>query len=110
MNQPSAQEDLAAVRKHVRQHIIIAIGLAIGTLTTLWTSQTNFGSFGLNIAITLAIAAVQAFLVAGFFMHLLSEKKMIYCFLVFTAIFFVVQMGITLWARHPGNVVHYQQN
>jgi len=102
------EQDLQDVKRHVQQHIIIAIAVAVGTLTTLWTSQTNFGSFSLNVAITLGIAAVQAFMVAGFFMHLLSEKKMIYCFLVFTAVFFVVMIGITFWARMPDNVVHYQ--
>jgi cytochrome c oxidase subunit IV len=104
----SPEQDLKDVKRHVQQHIIIAIGVALGTIMTIWTSQTNFGSFSLNVAITLGIAAVQAFMVAAFFMHLLSEKKMIYCFLVFTAVFFVVMIGITFWARMPDNVVHYQ--
>jgi caa(3)-type oxidase subunit IV len=104
----ASEQELQDVKKHVRQHVIIAIGLALGSLTTIWTSQTNFGSFSLNVAATLAIASVQAFLVAAFFMHLLSEKKVIYCFLVFTAIFFVAVIGVTFWARMPANVVHYQ--
>jgi len=108
MNQAS-EKDLQDVKRHVRQHLIIAVGLALGTLFTLWTSQTNFGSHSLNIAITLCVAAAQAFMVAGFFMHLLSEKKMIYCFLVFTAVFFVVMMAITVFAHMDTNVVHYQQ-
>lgn len=103
----TSEKDLQDVKRHVRQHVIIAIGIALGTIMTLWTSQTNFGSFGLNVGITLFIAAVQAFMVAGFFMHLLSEKKMIYCFLVFTAVFFVVMMGVTFWARMPENVVGF---
>ena len=104
----SSEQELNDVRKHVRQHIIIAIGVALGTIMTLWTSQTDFGSFSRNVAITLVIAAIQAFMVAAFFMHLLSEKKLIYCFLAFTAIFFIVMMGVTFWARMEGNVVHYQ--
>jgi cytochrome c oxidase subunit 4 len=107
MNKTSEQ-DLQDVKRHVRQHIMIAVGLALGTTMTLWTSQTNFGSFPLNVAATLGIAAVQAFLVAAYFMHLLSEKKVIYSFLVFTAVFFVVMIGITFWARLPSNVVHYK--
>ncbi|HWD21128.1 MAG TPA: cytochrome C oxidase subunit IV family protein [Verrucomicrobiae bacterium] len=102
------EKDLQDVKRHVRQHLIIAVGLAIGTLLTVWTSQTNFGSHALNIAITLAVASVQAFMVAGFFMHLLSEKKMIYCFLIFTAVFFIVMMFIFTWAHMPSNVVHYR--
>ena len=86
---------------------MIAVALAVGTIMTIWTSQTNFGSFGLNVAMTLGIASVQGFMVAGFFMHLLSEKKMIYLFLVFTAIFFAVMMVITFFARMPSNVIGY---
>lgn len=104
----TTEEDIQSVKKHVKQHVVIAVAIAIGTLTTLWSSQTNFGSFSLNVAITLLIAAVQAFMVAGFFMHLLSEKKMIYCFLVFTAVFFVVMMAVTFWARMPANVVGHE--
>lgn len=100
------QEDVQDVKKHVRQHLLIACGLAIGTLLTLWTSQTNFGSPGLHIIMTLGVAAVQAFLVAAFFMHLLSEKKMIYSFLVFTAVFFIAMLAITFWAHMPANVIH----
>ncbi len=108
MDKPSEQ-DLQDVKRHVQQHVMIAVGLALGSLMTIWTSQTDFHhGFSLNVAMTLAIAGVQAFLVAAYFMHLLSEKKVIYCFLVFTAVFFVVMIGVTFWARMPGNVVHYQ--
>ena len=104
----SSEQELQDVKKHVQQHVMIAVGLALGSIMTIWTSQTNFGSFSMNVAATLAIAGVQAFLVAAYFMHLLSEKKVIYCFLVFTAVFFTVMMGVTFWARMPANVVHYQ--
>jgi len=107
MNHSPTQEDQDTVKRHVRQHVMIAVGLAIGSITTLWTSQTHFGSFSVNVAMTLLVAGIQAFMVAAFFMHLLSEKKLIYCFLAFTAIFFVVMMGVTFWALLPGNVVHY---
>ena len=41
---------------------------------------------------------VNAFLVAGYLMHLLSEKKMIYTVLAFTVFFFAGLMGLTIWA------------
>jgi caa(3)-type oxidase subunit IV len=105
----SPEQEQQDVKRRVQRHIMIAVALAVGTLMTVWTSQTDFGGgFGLNVAITLAIAGAQAFMVAGFFMHLLSEKKMIYCFVVFTAVLFAVMMGVTIWARMPANVVHYK--
>jgi caa(3)-type oxidase subunit IV len=99
-------KDIADVKRHVRQHLIIAVGLVIGVVLTICFSRMNFGNHNINIAISLLIAAAQAFCIAGFFMHLMSEKKMIYSFLVFTAIFLVVQMGITIWSHLPDNVVH----
>lgn len=105
----ASEKDTEDVKRHVRQHILIAVALALGTITTIWTSQTHFlNSFALNVSLTLLIAAIQGFMVAGFYMHLLSEKKMIYCFLVFTAVFFVVMIGITFWARMPSNVVGHE--
>ena len=47
----------------------------------------------------LAIACCNAFVVAGFLMHLLSEKKMIYTLLAFTVFFFAGLMGLTLYAH-----------
>lgn len=108
MSSSTNHEDSKDVKKHVRQHIMIAVGLAVGSVMTVWTAETNFGSFPLNVGMTLGIAAVQAFMVAGFFMHLLSEKKMIYCFLAFTAFFFVLMIGVTFWARMPENIVHFK--
>ena len=46
----------------------------------------------------LAIACVNAFVVAGFLMHLISEKKMIYTVLAFTVFFFTGLIGLTVYA------------
>ncbi|HYR18978.1 MAG TPA: cytochrome C oxidase subunit IV family protein, partial [Myxococcales bacterium] len=42
------------------------------------------------IAVALVIATVKAALVAGVFMHLISEKKVIYAVLILTAAFFLL--------------------
>jgi cytochrome c oxidase subunit 4 len=44
----------------------------------------------LAIAVALVIASVKAGLVAGVFMHLISEKKVIYAVLILTAAFFLL--------------------
>jgi hypothetical protein len=52
---------------------------------------------------------VNAFLVAGYLMHLLSEKKMVYTVLIFTVIFFIGLMGLTMFAMNdfpPGTATH----
>jgi caa(3)-type oxidase subunit IV len=100
------EQEIEEVRRHVRRHKVIAVGLVAGTVLTIWASRMNLGNPSLSIGIAMGIASVQAFLIVGFFMNLISERKMILSVLVFTTVFFVAQMGVTLWARMPDNVVH----
>ena len=46
------------------------------------------------------MACVNAGLVAGYLMHLISERKLIYTVLAFTGIFFVGLMGLSILAAH----------
>jgi len=41
---------------------------------------------------------VNAFFVAGYLMHLLSEKKLVYPVLAFPVFFLIGLMGLTIWA------------
>ena len=75
-------------------------------MLTVWaaTLQFNKSHPAAGITIALIIASVKSFLVAGYFMHLISEKKVIYATLATTAFFFVALMALTLWSMHdfPG--------
>ena len=64
----------------------------------------------LTIVIALFIACVKAFLVAGYFMHLMSEKKMIYGILAATVFFFAGLMYLTIWSMDPHSIVHIQNH
>jgi len=83
---------------HVRRYLYVFYALLFGTLITVGASFIPFGSREINIAVALFIASGKAFLVAGYFMHLISERKMIYGILGFTVFFFVGLMGLTLWS------------
>jgi len=72
--------------------------LMVGTILTVGMYFVHFDSVPLTILIALTIASIKAFFVAGYFMHLISEKKMIYGILASTAFFFVGLMGLTVWA------------
>ena len=89
-----------SIKKAVRSYAVVGIALLFGTLFTVWASYINFGSPTINIVIALIIASVKAFLVAGFFMHLISERKAIYATLATTAFFFFALMALTLWSMH----------
>jgi len=85
------------ISAHVRTYLIIFGALLIGTVLTVAMYYVDFSSMALTVAVALFIASIKAFLVAGYFMHLLSEKKMVYGLLIISAIFFVALMGLTLW-------------
>lgn len=84
----------------IRGYLFVYLALLAGTLLTVWASFIHFGSREINIAVALVIACVKASLVAGYFMHLISEKKMIYSVLAFTAFFFAGLMFLTVFSLH----------
>jgi len=97
------------VAHHVRRYLLVFYALIAGTIFTVWASYIHFGSHEINIVVALVIACTKAFLVAGYFMHLVSERKMIYAVLGFTAFFFVGLMALTIWSYHdfpPLTILH----
>ncbi len=92
------------VRESVKKYLFVFYALGAGTIITVLASYVNFGSREINIAIALFIATIKASLVAGYFMHLISEKKLIYSLLTCTFFFFGAMMFIFVWGAHdfPG--------
>jgi caa(3)-type oxidase subunit IV len=52
------------------------------------------------IIVAMFIATVKGSLVASYFMHLISEKKLIYFTLLLTLVFFVALMALPLLSLH----------
>jgi cytochrome c oxidase subunit 4 len=98
------------VAKDVRRYLIVFIALLGGTLLTVTMYYVHLPSVALTIAIALLIATIKASLVAGFFMHLISERKAIYAILAATFIFFAGLMCLTVWSRDatPKGTVHWE--
>ncbi len=88
------------ISKHVRVYITVFVALLVGTMVTVALNYMHFDSVPLTIAIALFVAVIKASLVACYFMHLISERKMIYAILIFTAFFFTGLMFLTLWSMH----------
>ncbi len=91
-------EEQAHFTEHVRRYLYVFYALIFGTLITVAASYIPFGNHHLNIAVALFIACSKASLVAAFFMHLISERKMVYGLLVFTVFFFLGLMILTVSA------------
>ena len=90
---PHSSEDF---NQHVRRYLFVFYALLFGTIITVLASYIPWGNREINIAVALAIAIGKASLVACYFMHLISERKMVYGILAFTAFFFIGLMFLTL--------------
>jgi cytochrome c oxidase subunit 4 len=93
--------DSIAFKKHIRQYIWVFVALLVGTVLTVAVSYVHFGaedSHVGNVTVALIIATAKAALVAGFFMHLVSEKRSIYTMLATTGVFFVGLIVLTIFA------------
>ena len=89
------------VKKHVRVYITVFVSLLALTLVTVSVSYLHMSVVPAIIA-ALIIASVKGSLVAGYFMHLISEKKVIYAALILTGVFFLFLMFLPLLAISDG--------
>jgi cytochrome c oxidase subunit 4 len=96
------------VRKDLKRYITVFVLLLVGTVITVaawkWGGDVMHAigvhpTLTLTITIALIIAVVKAFLVAGYFMHLMSERKSIYSILAATVFFFAAMMYLIVWHR-----------
>ena len=93
--------DTADIDKHVRVYIIVFVALMALTLITVAVSYLDL-STPLAIAVAVLIATIKGSLVAGYFMHLVSEKKLIVAVLVLTAVFFVALLALPVLTTSNG--------
>ncbi|HKR65338.1 MAG TPA: cytochrome C oxidase subunit IV family protein [Thermoanaerobaculia bacterium] len=92
-----------AIRKEVRKYLIVLGCLAMLTLVTVWISHFHLPTWQ-AVTLALIVASVKGSLVAAFFMHLISERKLIYAVLAITVFFF----GMMIWGpfHHHSNAEH----
>ena len=105
----SESEKPVSLNSYVRLCGVVFVIVLCTTSAMIATSFAHLGDgWTLKVALILAIAVVNAFLVAGYLMHLLSEKKLIYGVLIFTVLFFIGLVGLTVWATHdlPAGATH----
>ena len=95
-----------AIKKASNLIWIIGGVLVLGTFITVWAMDWDMGSRGKNLAFGMFIAIVKASCVALVYMHLKSERGLIYKFLVFTVIFAIGLFVLTylgfvdpLWSK-----------
>ena len=91
----------ADIDRHVRVYITVFVALMALTLITVAVSYLDL-STPMAIAVALFIATIKGALVAGYFMHLISEKKLIYAVLAITAFKFLVLLTLPAFTEANG--------
>jgi caa(3)-type oxidase subunit IV len=86
------------VSKHIRGYLMVGATLLVFTAITVFLSYLNFGTQKANVAVAMLVATFKAGLVAAIFMHLSSEKRMIYRILIFTFFFVLGLFWLTYLA------------
>ena len=81
-----------AIRKEIRKYLYVFGGLAILTIITVGIAQLHLPTWQ-AVTLALVVAATKGTLVAAFFMHLISERRLIYAVLILTVFFF----GMLMW-------------
>jgi cytochrome c oxidase subunit 4 len=90
------------VDKHVKTYIIVFVSLLVLTLVTVGISYLHLSTLP-AIVLALLVATVKGSLVACYFMHLISERKLIYAVLGLTVLFFFFCL-LGPWLTEGGQV------
>jgi cytochrome c oxidase subunit 4 len=89
------------IDRHVRVYITVFVALMALTIITVAVSYLDLAT-PMAVSVALFIAIVKGSLVASYFMHLISEKKLIYAVLLLTAAFFVALLALPVVTHNNG--------
>jgi len=86
----------ADIDKHVKVYILVFVSLMVLTLVTVAVSYLHLPTHQ-AIAVALVIATIKGSLVASYFMHLISEKKLILWVMILAVVFFIVLLLVPMF-------------
>jgi cytochrome c oxidase subunit 4 len=98
-------EHAVDIDRHVRIYITVFAALMVLTLVTVGVSYLHL-PVALAVTVALMVATVKGTLVACYFMHLISEKKLIYAVLVLTVVFFAALLALPAITHSNGYWIH----
>jgi cytochrome c oxidase subunit 4 len=93
------------IDKQVRIYITVFVSLMALTIITVAISRFHL-PIHLAVTVALFVAIIKGSLVACYFMHLISEKKLIYAVLALTAFFFVALLALPIVTVSDGYWIH----
>lgn len=97
----TTSDHAADIDRHVRVYITVFVALMALTIITVAISYLHL-SPAMAVTLALFVATVKGSLVAGYFMHLVSEKRLIYAVLVITVVMFAVLLALPIFTHSDG--------
>jgi len=86
---------VADIDRHVRTYVLVFVSLMVLTVITVGIYYLHLPRPA-AIALALTVAVVKGSLVACFFMHLISERRLVFWVLVLTVAFFFVLLLVPM--------------
>ena len=91
----------ADIDRHVRVYITVFVALMALTIITVAVSRVHL-PVPIAVTVALVVATIKGSLVACYFMHLISEKKLILAVLLLTVVFFAVLLALPVLTHSNG--------
>ena len=105
-NMTSMTGDHAAdIDRHVRIYITVFVVLMALTMITVAVSYLHL-PVAIAVTVALLVATIKGSLVACYFMHLISERKLIYAVLALTVVFFIALLALPAVTHSNGFWIH----
>jgi len=95
----------ADIDRHVKVYITVFVALMVLTIVTVAISRVHL-PVPIAVTVALIVATIKGSLVACYFMHLISEKKLILWVLALTVVFFVALLALPAVTHSNGFWIH----
>ena len=106
-NHAGTSDHAADIDKHVKIYITVFVTLMVLTIVTVAISRLHL-PVPIAVTVALLVATIKGTLVASYFMHLISEKKLIYAVLALTIVFFAVLLALPVITHNNGFWIHHE--
>ena len=95
----------ADIDKHVKVYVTVFVTLMVLTIVTVAISRFHL-PVKTAVAVAMLVATIKGSLVACYFMHLISEKKLILAVLMLTVAFFIALLVLPIATVSNGLWIH----
>ena len=97
----TTSDHAADIDRHVRVYITVFVALMVLTIITVAIARIHL-PLPLAVSVALLVATIEGAMVACYFMHLISERKLILAVLVLTAVFFAALLALPIFTHSNG--------